>query len=374
MPLRAQKVTPLSLPKPAQKLLFRHNVSLTVLLAVGTPPQNVSMVLDTGSELSWLLCNATAAPFFDPRRSATYSPVYCVSPTCRDRGRDLPTPPVCDATSLAGLCHVYLSYADASYADGALSTDDFLVGGSAPMSTVFGCVGNAYSAADGDSNVVGLLGMNRGSLSFVTQSGIRRFSYCIPDGETAGVLLLGDAAPPFLLPLNYTPFIQISLPLPYFDRVAYSIQLDGIRFTFLLGPAYDALKAEFSRQTLGKLAPLAEPDFVFQGAFDLCFRVPAERPAPPTELPAVSLLLRGGAEVAVAGERLLYRALGEARGADAVWCFTFGNSDLVPLSMYVIGHHHQQNIWVEYDLENSRVGFAPARCDQASQVLGVASP
>ncbi|THU53611.1 hypothetical protein C4D60_Mb10t16260 [Musa balbisiana] len=404
LPLRVQKVPSLALRKPSNKLLFHHNVSLTVPLAVGTPPQNVSMVLDTGSELSWLLCNSSAAHSFDPNRSSSYHPVPCSSPTCRDRGRDLPMPPICDASSPGGRCHVYLSYADASTAEGAIATDSFLVGSSPSLPTAFACVASAYSSAGGDTDAAGLLGMNRGSLSFVTQSGIRRFSYCIPDHDAFGLLLLGNAEPPFPLPFNYTPLIQITLPLPYFDRVAYSVQLEGIRvghallpipksvlvpdhtgagqtmvdsgsqFTFLLGPAYDALKAEFSRQTRGALAPLGEPDFVFQGAFDLCFRVPAARGKPPPGLPAVVLLLRGGAEVAVGAEALLYRVPGEVRGADAVWCFTFGNSDLVPLSAYVIGHHHQQNVWVEYDLENARVGFAPARCDQASRQLGVASP
>ncbi|KAG6491397.1 aspartic proteinase PCS1-like [Zingiber officinale] len=396
LPLRAQKALPLS---SANKLLFRHNVSLTVALAVGTPSQNVTMVLDTGSELSWILCNASEGARFEPSRSASYSAVRCESSTCRDRGRDLPMPPVCDA----GACRVYLSYADASTAEGALATDVFRVGRSGPTPTVFGCVSSAYSsAAAGDSDAAGILGMNRGSLSFVTQSAIRRFSYCIPDRETAGVLLLGAAAPPpFFLPqLNYTPLVQISLPLPYFDRVAYSVQLDGIRvggallpipksvlvpdhtgagqtvvdsgsqFTFLLAPAYEALKAEFLRQTRGRLTPLGEPDFVFQGAMDTCFRLKSMAP-PPRGLPGVALLLQGGAEVTVEGERMLYRAEGETRGGDAVWCLSFGNSDLVPMSAYVIGHHHQQNVWVEYDLENRRVGFAPAQCDQASRILGV---
>jgi hypothetical protein len=40
------------------------------------------------------------------------------------------------------------------------------------------------------------------------------------------------------------------------------------------------------------------------------------------------------------------------------------------MSAYVIGHHHQQNVWVEYDLQNGRVGFAPARCDLATERLG----
>ncbi|XP_038980085.1 aspartic proteinase PCS1-like [Phoenix dactylifera] len=400
LPLRTQKVSSLALPGPRNKLLFHHNVSLTVSLSVGTPPQNVSMVLDTGSELCWLLCNATAGgPSFHPRASSSYAPVRCSSATCRDGTRDLPIPASCDhATSL---CHVSLSYADASTSEGTLAADSFRLGQSTRLSTIFGCMASAYSSTSGGdgSTTAGLLGMNRGSLSFVTQTAIQRFSYCIAGGAATGVLLLGDAPPPFLMPLHYTPLVQISLPLPYFDRVAYTVQLDGIRvaavllpipksvlvpdhtgagqtmvdsgtqFTFLLGAAYDALKAEFLRQTKGVLTVLNEPDFVFQGAFDLCFRIPAGAAPPSWRLPAVTLMFRGGAEVRVAGERLLYRAAGEARGRDAVWCFTFGNSDLVPLSAYVIGHHHQQDVWVDYDLRNSRVGFAPVHCAQAAQRL-----
>ena len=94
--------------------------------------------------------------------------------------------------------------------------------------------------------------------------------------------------------------------------------------------------------------------------------------APPLCLPAAALIFRGGAEVSVASERLLYQAPGELRGGgrDSVWCLTFGNSDLLAVEAYIIGHHHQQNVWVEYDLELDRVGFAPVRCDVASQRLG----
>ncbi|KAM0953509.1 putative nepenthesin [Dioscorea sansibarensis] len=396
LPLRTKKMPSLALMKPPNKLLFHHNISLTVYLSVGTPPQNVSMVLDTGSELSWLLCSK---PKFRPFASSSYHPVLCTSPSCRSQARDLPIPPNCNSTS--HLCQVSLSYADASSSSGALATDLFRLGNSPFLPTIFGCISSSYSSSVEDSNTAGLLGMNRGALSFITQTSTRRFSYCISDRDSSGVLLLGDPSStvPFSIPFNYTPLVEIALPLPYFDRVAYSVQLEGIRvgsvllpipksvlvpdhtgagqtmvdsgtqFSFLLGPAYDALRSEFSRQTRGILKLLNEPDFVFQGAFDLCFRIP-ERGLIPRQIPPVVLMFRG-AEVSVTGERLLYKAAGERRGVDAIWCFTFGNSDLVPLEAYVIGHHHQQNVWVEYDLEKSRVGFAPVRCDLASQKLGL---
>jgi hypothetical protein len=406
-PLRARQVPAGALPRPRppSKLRFHHNVSLTVSLAVGTPPQNVTMVLDTGSELSWLLCapgrqgNASAAAArgasFRPGASATFAAVPCGSPQCSSR--DLPAPPSCDGASRR--CSVSLSYADGSSSDGALATDVFAVGDAPPLRSAFGCMSSAYDSSPDGVATAGLLGMNRGTLSFVSQASTRRFSYCISDRDDAGVLLLGHSDLPFL-PLNYTPLYQPTLPLPYFDRVAYSVQLVSIRvggkplpipasvlapdhtgagqtmvdsgtqFTFLLGDAYSALKAEFLKQTKPVLPALEDPNFAFQGAFDTCFRVPAVRPPPSARLPAVSLLFKG-AEMSVAGDRLLYKVPGERRGGDGVWCLTFGNADMVPLTAYVIGHHHQMNLWVEYDLERGRVGLAPVKCDVASERLGL---
>ncbi|KAK1297892.1 Aspartic proteinase PCS1 [Acorus calamus] len=391
-PLKTQNIPARSLPN---KLLFHHNVSLTVSLTVGSPPQTVSMVLDTGSELSWLNCQK-GPTFFNPSASSTFSTFPCTSPTCRTRTLDLPIRPNCASS---GSCHVYLSYADGSSAEGTLSSDIFSL--THPSKSIFACVDSSFSSTGADSATTGLIGMNRGSLSLVSQMGTPKFSYCISGRDDTGVLLLGEAELPWLLPLNYTPLVQMSLPLPYFDRVAYSVQLQGIRvagtvlplpksvlrpdhtgagqtmvdsgtqFTFLLGPVYEALKVEFLKQTKGVLKSLGEPEFLFQGAFDTCFRVPAGVGRVPAGLPEVVLMFPG-AEVAVGGERLLYRVEGEVRGGGAEWvyCMTFGNSDLVPMEAYVIGHHHQQNVWVEYDLRGGRVGFAPVRCDVAGKRLG----
>lgn len=264
---------------------------------------------------------------------------------------------------------------------------------------IFGCMDSGFSSSsEEDSRNTGLMGMNRGALSLVSQMGFQKFSYCISDRDSSGVLLLGDASFGWLGPLNYTPLIQISTPLPYFDRVAYTVQLEGIRvsnkllplpksvfvpdhtgagqtmvdsgtqFTFLLGPAYTALRNEFLQQTKGVLRVLQEPNFVFQGTMDLCYRVPLTRPSLPP-LPTVSLMFQG-AELTVSGVQLLYRVEGEVREGDGVYCFTFGNSDLMDVEAYIIGHHHQQNVWMEFDLKKSRVGFASAKCDLVGQRLG----
>lgn len=313
------------------------------------------------------------------------------------RTRNFPIPVSCDSKKL---CHVTVSYADASSAEGSLASETFRIDDSNLPGTIFGCMdsirtSNLYE----DSVDTGLMGMNRGSLSFVTQLGFPKFSYCISGRDSTGILLFGEANIPWLKPLNYTPLVQISTPLPYFDRVAYTVQLDGIRvsakvlqlptsifvpdhtgagqtmvdsgtqFTFLLGPVYTALKTEFLQQTKEILTVLDDPNFVFQGAMDLCYRVPLTQRSLPA-LPTVTLMFRG-AEMSVSAERLVYRVPAQVRGNDGIWCFTFGNSDLLGIEAYVIGHHHQQNLWMEFDLQKSRVGLAEFRCDLAGQRLGM---
>ncbi|KAL6123685.1 hypothetical protein ACLB2K_076204 [Fragaria x ananassa] len=394
LPLKTQ-----TLPKPSNKLSFHHNVTLTISLTVGSPPQNVTMVLDTGSELSWLHCKKTPTltNVFNPLASKSYIPVSCSTPTCRTRTRDLSIPVSCDPKKL---CHATLSYADASSLEGNLASDTFSLGSSGQPGNVFGCMDSGFSSnSEEDAKTTGLLGMNRGSLSFITQMGYPKFSYCISGRDASGVLLFGQASFPWLGPLNYTPLVQMSNPLPYFDRVAYTVQLEGIRvggkvlslpksvfvpdhtgagqtmvdsgtqFTFLLGPVYTALRNEFVLQTKPGLKLLDDPNFVFQGAMDLCFQVPMDRLNRPVlpALPAVTLMFRG-AEMSVMGERLLYRVAGMVRGSNQVYCFTFGNSDLLGIEAFVIGHYHQQNVWMEFDLEKSRVGVA--QCVIMDGVLG----
>ncbi|CAL5192116.1 unnamed protein product [Lathyrus oleraceus] len=405
LPLKSQVISSGYLPRPPNKLRFHHNVSLTVSITVGTPPQNVSLVIDTGSELSWLHCNNTTNrvslnPFFNPNFSSSYKPISCSSSTCTTRTRDFPIPASCDSNNL---CHATLSYADFSSSEGNLASDSFGFGGSDNPGTVFGCMKSSVSTnSDGDFNTTGLMGMNLGSLSLVSQLKIPKFSYCISGSDLSGILLLGGSNFSWVGSLNYTPLVQISIPLPYFDRAAYTVRLMGIKvsekllnlsddmlvpdhtgagqtmfdlgtqFTFLLGPVYSVLREEFLNQTNSTLRVLDNSDFVFQEAIDLCYRVPLNQSKLP-ELPSVSLVFEG-VEMRVSSDQLLYRVPNQVLGNDSVYCFTFGNSDLLGVESFIIGHHQQQNMWMEFDLLKSRVGLARVRCDLVGQkVLGMYS-
>ncbi|KAK5826497.1 hypothetical protein PVK06_021419 [Gossypium arboreum] len=142
----------------------------------------------------------------------------------------------------------------------------------------------------------------------------------------------------------------------------------GTQFTFLMGPVYNALRNEFLQQTREVLRVFEDPNFVFRGAMDLCYQVDESPGTSFSNLPRVSLMFQG-AEMSVSGKRLFYRVPEMNKGSDSVYCFTFGNSDLLGIEAFVIGHHHQQNVWMEFDLVKSRVGFAEIRCDLAGQRL-----
>ncbi|TYI23895.1 hypothetical protein ES332_A06G197100v1 [Gossypium tomentosum] len=366
-PLTFARNSKLSSSAATNKLGFHHNVTLTVSLSVGSPPQNVTMVLDTGSELSWLHCkkNPNLNSFFTPELSKSYIHIPCASPICKTRTRDLFVPASCELNNK--LCHVAVSYADASSIEGTLAYENFVIGSSIRPGFLFGCMDSGFSSnSDEDSKATGLMGMNRGSLSFVSQMGFPKFSYCISGFDSSGVLLLGDTRFSWLKTLNYTPLIQISDPLPYFDRVAYTVQLEGIKVgTKMLDLPHGN---EFLQQTREVLRVFEDPNFVFQGAMDLCYQVDESPGTSFSNLPRVSLMFQG-AEMSVSGERLLYRVPEMNKGSDSVYCFTFGNSDLLGIEAFVIGHHHQQNVWMEFDLVKSRVGFAEIRCDLAGQRL-----
>ncbi|KAG2258055.1 hypothetical protein Bca52824_077349 [Brassica carinata] len=354
------------------------------------------MVLDTGSELSWLHCRitSTSTSIFDHAKSSSYTALPCSSPVCTTQTQDLTVPATCDKK--ANLCHVAVSYADGSSLDGNLAQETFGFGSTRRPETAFGCMDSSSSTTpEEDAKTTGLMGMNRGRLSFINQMGLTKFSYCISGSDSTGVLVLGDARVPSLPPLKYTPLVTKLDRLPYWDRFAYTVQFQGIRvgsvmlpipasafvpdhsgagqtildsgtqFTFLLAPVYNVLKTEFTKQTKSVLT--VDPGFVFQTAMDLCFRVGSTK-IDFSKLPTVGLMF-AGAELTVSGQKLLYHVPG--RGADQKYCFTFGNSELAGVEMFIVGNLHQQNVWMEYDIAQAKVGFAnDVKCNQASQLLG----
>ncbi|KAK7290216.1 hypothetical protein RIF29_04483 [Crotalaria pallida] len=367
------------------KSSFKYSMALIVSLPIGTPPQLQQMILDTGSQLSWIQCHKktrqpppTPTPSFDPSLSSTFSVLPCTHPVCKPQIPDFTLPTSCDQNRL---CHYSYFYADGTYAEGNLVREKFTFSPSVitpPL--ILGC-------ATESSDERGILGMNLGRLSFSSQAKITKFSYCVPTRRTrpgptpTGSFILGNN--PSSAGFKYVQMLTFrdSQRMPNLDPLAYTVALQGIRiggkklnispavfkpdaggsgqtmvdsgseFTYLVNEAYEKVREEVVRI----VGPRMKKGYVYGDVADMCF----DR----GDVVEIGRLIGGmvfefekGAEIVVPKERVL------ADVGGGVHCVAIGSSEKLGAASNIVGNYHQQNYWVEFDLANRRVGFGRAVC------------
>ncbi|XP_019182855.1 PREDICTED: aspartic proteinase PCS1-like [Ipomoea nil] len=371
------------------KSSFKYSMALVVTLPIGTPAQDQQMVLDTGSQLSWIQCHKKAPPAkapppttsFDPSLSSSFSVLPCNHPVCKPRIPDFTLPTSCDQKQL---CHYSYFYADGTYAEGNLVREKVSFSESQttpPM--VLGCTTESGQAE-------GILGMNRGRLSFASQAKVQRFSYCVPvrQGDHAikptGTFYLGrNPNSGTFQYINLLTFSQ-SQRMPNLDPLAYTVALLGIKiggkklnippsvfrpdaggsgqtmidsgteYTFLVEAAYNTIREEVVRLAGAKL----KKGYVYGGSLDMCFD--GNNPAEIGNLIGdMAFEFDNGAEILIGKDRILD---GVGRG---IHCLGIGRSESLGVASNIIGNFHQQNLWVEFDLVSQRVGFGKADCSKA---------
>lgn len=368
---------------------FKYSMALIVSLPIGTPPQTQQMVLDTGSQLSWIQCHkkppkrSPPTTSFDPSLSSSYSVLPCTHPLCKPRIPDYTLPTSCDQNRF---CHYSYFYADGTYAEGNLVMEKFTFSPSRitpPL--ILGC---ALDSADAE----GILGMNFGKFSFASQYKLQQFSYCVPlrqkQLKTAprGGFYLGKNPNSntfkYVDVLRFTP--SQSQRMPNLDPLAYTVGMTGIRiggkrlnistsafrpdaggsgqtivdsgteYTFLVPEAYVKVREEIVRLVGPRRV---KKGYVYGGSLDLCFDGDAVQIG--RLIGDVAFLFEKGVEVVINKDRVLDDVGG------GVYCFGIGRSDLLGIPSNIIGNFHQQNLWVEFDLANRRVGFGRADCSRS---------
>ena len=96
------------------------NGEFIVPIELGTPPQKASIIIDTGSDLTWLQCQpctscfAQTDPVFDPSKSSTYKRLSCSTARCRD---------LLGQTCSSSTCSYGYAYGDGSMTQGYFSTE-----------------------------------------------------------------------------------------------------------------------------------------------------------------------------------------------------------------------------------------------------------
>ncbi|KAI4355244.1 hypothetical protein L6164_004037 [Bauhinia variegata] len=338
-------------------------------LGVGTPPRNVYMVLDTGSDVVWLQCApcrkcyTQTDPVFDPSKSRSFAGIPCGSPLCRRLDS-----PGCNQKKV---CQYQVSYGDGSFTFGDFATETLTFRRTKVPRVAIGCGHDNEGLFVG---AAGLLGLGRGKLSFPTQTGIRfnkKFSYCLVDRSASSKpssVVFGDSAVsrtarftpllknPKLDTFYYVELLGISVGGAPVRGVSASLfRLDpagnggviidsGTSVTRLTRPAYIALRDAFR---VGASHLKRAPEF---SLFDTCYDL-----AGLTEVKVPTLVLHfRGADVSLPATNYLIPV--DNSGS---FCFAFAGT-MGGLS--IIGNIQQQGFRVVYDLAGMRVGFSPRGC------------
>ncbi|GAB2287201.1 hypothetical protein Dimus_021583 [Dionaea muscipula] len=197
-------------------------------LAIGTPRETYTAIVDTGSDLIWTQCRpckqcfSQPAPIFDPRTSRTYKQISCKSQFCGDL-------PVSLCLSRNYCAYLY-EYGDGSYTIGTLSSERFTFGeGKRTVSLlgiIFGC-GNYNGGTFSDTS--GLVGFGGGNLSLVSQLPEKVFSYCLVTfgSNQNSILYLGSLAADRILPSQKR--ISLRFVPNDFNPTFYYVPLTGIK-------------------------------------------------------------------------------------------------------------------------------------------------
>jgi len=359
---------------------------------IGTPPKHFSLILDTGSDLNWLQCSPCedcyeqVGPKYDPSTSSSYSAIPCSSQQC-----GLVAPPVTETAgdrcagngrNSSSSCRYFYWYGDKSNTTGDLSWETFSVnvtGRRGPLRVprvIFGC-GHANRGLF--HGAAGLLGLGRGQLSFASQ--LRelyghKFSYCLVDRDSnasvSSTLVFGeDERLAAHRDLQYTALVQTanSVDTFYYVRIAAAtvggeridvpsaafeitakgdggtIVDSGTTLTYLAQPAYEKIRAAFEAKISYPrvdLPPLG-PCYNVSGVGDV-------------KLPEFSITFTDGAVWRFPVENYFIQLDPE----DAVVCLAIMGTPLGSLS--ILGNYQQQNFHILYDVDNSRLGFAPMTC------------
>ena len=348
---------------------------------VGDPPQRAEALIDTGSNLIWTQCTACLRkvcvrqdlPYFNASASSSFAPVPCQDKACAGNYLHF--------CALDGTCTFRVTYG-AGGIIGFLGTDAFTFQ-SGGATLAFGCVSfTRFAAPDVLHGASGLIGLGRGRLSLASQTGAKRFSYCLTpyfhNNGASSHLFVGAAASlsgggpvmsmafvesPKDYPYStfyYLPLVgitvgetKLAIPSTAFDLQEVEegfweggVIIDsGSPFTSLVEDAYEPLMGELARQLNGSLVPPPGED---DGGMALCVaRGDLDR-----VVPTLVLHFSGGADMALPPEN--YWAPLEKSTA----CMAIVRGYL----QSIIGNFQQQNMHILFDVGGGRLSFQNADC------------
>ncbi|KAE8649932.1 aspartyl protease family protein At5g10770 [Cucumis sativus] len=364
--LRGSKATKI----PAKSGATIGSGNYIVSVGLGTPKKYLSLIFDTGSDLTWTQCQPCARycynqkdPVFVPSQSTTYSNISCSSPDCSQLESGTGNQPGCSA---ARACIYGIQYGDQSFSVGYFAKETLTLTSTDVIENfLFGCGQNNRGLF---GSAAGLIGLGQDKISIVKQTAQKYgqvFSYCLPKtSSSTGYLTFGGGGGGGAL--KYTPITkahgvanfygvdivgmkvggtQIPISSSVFSTSGAIID-SGTVITRLPPDAYSALKSAFEKG-MAKYPKAPELSIL-----DTCYDLSKYSTI---QIPKVGFVFKGGEELDLDGIGIMYGA------STSQVCLAFaGNQD--PSTVAIIGNVQQKTLQVVYDVGGGKIGFGYNGC------------
>ncbi|KAK4275417.1 hypothetical protein QN277_018503 [Acacia crassicarpa] len=357
---------------PAKSAIPLLGGNYYVTVGLGSPKRDLSLVFDTGSDLTWTQCKPCARscysqkePIFDPSQSSSYSNISCSSSQCSQLVSATGIRSACSKATRA--CLYGVQYGDGSFSIGFFAKEKLTVSSTDVFDNFFfGCGQNNGGLFRG---IAGLLGLGRSLVSIVEQTAQKYrkiFSYCLPSTlNTVGYLNFGGVSSntnikyiPFssnfrnssfyVLDLIGIAFGGANLPIAASVFSRGTVVDSGTVITRLPPAAYSPLSDAFQKFMSARY-PKGDSDDLLGTCYDLSgyksFSVPS-----------ISLLFKGGVNVELAGIGVVYIA------SQKQVCLGFA-ANKKDGDVAIIGNTQQKTLEIVYDVGGERIGFRPLGCN-----------
>lgn len=351
-----------------------------VNLKIGSPPKIYDLDIDTGSDLTWVQCDAPCSGCTKPR-DRLYKPnnnvVTCVDPVCS--AMHSPGSPGCKTPNEQ--CDYEVTYADDGSSLGVLVKDYFPIqftnGSNISPRLAFGCGYNQkYSGSHSPPSTAGVLGLGNGKASILSQlrnAGLTRnvLGHCL-SGKGGGYLFFGDDLVPSS-GIVWAPFSSNSLGKHYSSgpaELVFGGKSTGVKglimifdsgssYTYFNSQAYQATVNLIKKDLNGKLKDATEDK-----SLPICWK--GTKPFKSvgdvkTHFKPLVLSFTNAKNIQLQLAPEAYLIVTKNGNA----CLGILNGKEVGLgNLNIIGDISMQDKMVIYDNEKQLIGWAPANCDR----------
>ncbi|KAL4202610.1 hypothetical protein AMTRI_Chr02g264510 [Amborella trichopoda] len=350
----------------------------TLQTYIGNPPRYFLLVMDTGMDITWVQCTPCVncityidGRSFDPTGSSSYRKIDCAEPTCRLVTADC-----------SGTCAYSQYYFDSSYSHGDFGTDNFTLVSDTDHRPqfgpiYFGCGRDSHVSFDGPSGVIGL---GRGPESLFSQLRLSvgpKFSYCLPQPQYLGSLVFGPHPK-----MNQSAVQTIPIPRSQDFPSQYILELWGItignipiltstptpggtikqtdeRMLMVIDTfsPLTYLRSDIHARLLQGLRDTIGSNFIeVSGHLPLCYNVTDDSDM--ARFPSVTFYFSGGAAWKVDPQNMFPWA------SPYKYCLVVAPVD----GLGMFGSWAQVDKAVEYDVDTELISFAPADCQENSDL------